>query len=242
MSFNKKAHTIPSSLGGQNYNVCVCDDCNTFFGIDTKEKGYSIETVLKETFCVSRQRFLNHTETKRKVGRFKSKFFEIKERNGKYRLEIKQSFRFTPNFQKELCRKFKQGLIKMWFEEFDRQNNRIDAFDPKFDLIRNFSRYNIGDLPVFYFKRSFGAILMLNREAETPTLIFDKMIYLFKSEKFTEIEFLGHLLGFAISDFSNDDFNNYLRTSFRIKSYLFKEMVIIDRLTDIDFTLNILDK
>lgn len=208
VSFNKKAHTIPLSLGGQNYNTCVCDTCNEYFGSTTTENKYSIEEALKETFCISRQRFLNHIHAKRKVGRFKSKFFDIKEGNGKYGLEIKQSFRFTPSFQKELCRNFKRGLIKMWFEEFDRQNDHIYAFNPKFSLIRNFARYNIGDLPVLYFERRFGAILMLNREAETPTLMLDKMTYLFKSEKFTEIEFLGHLFGFAISDFSYGDFDN----------------------------------
>jgi|AntRauTorckE5430_2_1112549.scaffolds.fasta_scaffold40981_2 hypothetical protein len=28
VTFNKKAHTIPKSLGGQNYNKNVCDSCN----------------------------------------------------------------------------------------------------------------------------------------------------------------------------------------------------------------------
>ncbi|MBK0368245.1 HNH endonuclease [Flavobacterium agrisoli] len=27
VTFIKKAHTIPKSLGGQNYNKNVCDDC-----------------------------------------------------------------------------------------------------------------------------------------------------------------------------------------------------------------------
>ena len=32
VTFEKKAHTIPKSLGGQNYNINVCDECNSYFG------------------------------------------------------------------------------------------------------------------------------------------------------------------------------------------------------------------
>lgn len=43
-TFNIKAHTIPKSLGGQNYNKNVCDDCNSYYG-NSLEVGYSIEEV-----------------------------------------------------------------------------------------------------------------------------------------------------------------------------------------------------
>jgi hypothetical protein len=45
VTFKKKAHTIPKSLGGQNYNNNVCDCCNSYFG-DKQEKDYSIEEAL----------------------------------------------------------------------------------------------------------------------------------------------------------------------------------------------------
>lgn len=171
VKFNKKAHTIPKSLGGQNYNKFVCDECNEYFGSTTKQNGYSIEEALKETFCISRQRLLNNIKTKRQIGLFKSKFFDIKDRNGKIRLVIKPSFQFKSNFQKELCRNFKRGLIKMWFEEFDRQTKHINSYDIKFQRLRNFARYNIGDLPILYFQRRIGVFIMMKREAETPISI-----------------------------------------------------------------------
>lgn len=68
VTFEKKAHTIPKSLGGQNFNKHVCDDCNKYFGETTKINGYSIEEALKETFCLSRQRFLGDKKTKRQIG------------------------------------------------------------------------------------------------------------------------------------------------------------------------------
>jgi hypothetical protein len=74
-TFDKKAHTIPKSLGGQNFTRFVCDDCNHFFGNSTAENRYSIETALKETFCLTRQRFLLGSTQKKQIGRFKSIFF-----------------------------------------------------------------------------------------------------------------------------------------------------------------------
>jgi len=58
VTFNKKAHSIPKSLGGQNFNKYVCDSCNEYFGATSQTNNYSIEEALKETFCISRQRFV----------------------------------------------------------------------------------------------------------------------------------------------------------------------------------------
>ena len=238
VSFDKKAHTIPKSLGGQNYNRNVCDNCNLFFGDRQSNNGkYSIEEALKETFILSRTRLLNQNETKRKIGRFKSKFFNVKERKGKVSLTIKPSFRFTPGFQKELCNSFKRGLYKMYLEELNRQQKL--GFESKYNIIRNYSRRNIGNLPVFYFSRQVGIIMMFNREAETPILFFDRMKYLYSNDKFAEIEFLGHVFGFPISNFDKTDLNNYLTESLQVKKSFFTNAIIVDKLTDVDLALNI---
>lgn len=239
VTFDKKAHTIPKSLGGQNYNRNVCDCCNEYFGTrNNHNNSYSIEEALKETFIISRQRFLQE-KTKRKVGRFKSKFFDVKHKNGKYRLIIKRSFRFTPGFQTELCRAFKRGLYKMVLEELDRQKG--NGHSQKYDIIRDFARHDKGDLPVFYFTRNAGIFFMFNREAETPLLFFDRMNYLLSNDKFIEIEFLGQVFGFPITDFTKTDFTDYLNRSIQEKTKFFKDCVLIRKLTDIDITLNVLD-
>lgn len=240
VTFNKKAHTIPKSLGGQNYNKNVCDGCNEYFGNRNSNNGkYSIEEALKEAFNISRKKLLNSTETKRKVGNFKSKFFEIKQRNGKYRLTIKTSFRFTPGFQKELCRAFKRGLYKMFLEELNRQKKI--GYESKYDVIREYARFDKGELPVLYFNRVIGIMMMFNREAETPILYFDRMKYLFSNEKFTEIEFLGHVFGFPVSDFNEIDFKNYIRESIKHKKGFFKEAIVIHKMTDVDIALKIMN-
>lgn len=241
VTFVNKAHTIPKSLGGQNYNNNVCDDCNAYFGSkESHNNKYSIEEALKETFNITRRRLINSSPSKRKTGRFKSKFFEIKEGNGKYKLIIKPTFRFSKTFQKEINRGFKRGLYKMYFEELNRQKNI--GFEEKFNVIRNYSRWNIGDLPVLYFNRVWGVFMMFGAEAETPILYFDRMNYLFSNDKFVEIEFLGHVFGFPITNYTEQDFKIYLTKSIEKKEGFFKDAIFIKRLTDIDLTLKIMNK
>lgn len=240
VTFDKKAHTIPKSLGGQNYNNNVCDNCNEYFGNRSESnRKYSIEEALKEAFNISRRRLLNSGKTKRKIGDFKSKFFDIKQRNGKYRLSIKPSFRFSSGFQKELCRAFKRGLYKMFLEELNRQKNI--GYEPKFDVIRQFARYDKGDLPILYFNRVFGIMMMFDREAETPILFFDRMKYLYSNDKFTEIEFLGHVFGFPISKFDTEDYKNYVNKSIENKKGFFTDAIFIQKMTDVDITLKIMN-
>lgn len=238
VTFNKKAHTIPKSLGGQNYNQNVCDDCNSYFG-NKQEVNYSIEEALKETFNITRRTLLFSGKQKRQVGKFKSRFFDIKERNGKPRLSVKSSFRLNSSFQRQLSHYFKRGLYKMYLEELNRQTDK--GFEPKYDVIRNFARYGKGTATVLYFSRVVGIIAMLEREAETPILHFDRMKYLYSNERFVEIEFLGHVFGFPITLFSKSDFDNYIDKSLKEKQGFFKEAKVIDKLTDVDLSLRIMN-
>ncbi|VXB87536.1 HNH endonuclease [Flavobacterium sp. 9AF] len=242
VTFIKKAHTIPKSLGGQRFNKNVCDDCNEYFGKTTKKNGYSIEEALKETFCLSRQRFLINRKTKRQIGKFKSKFFDIKERNGKTRIVIKRTFLLKSDFQKESCINFKRGLVKMWFEEYDRQTNHLLCLDSKFDYIRNFARFNKYDIPILYFERNIGIFIMFERESETPILMFDRMEYLYDDDFFTEIEFLGHVFSIPKKEYSKENYLNYIKKSFDLKKGIFKNAILIRKLIDVDFTLRIIDE
>ena len=239
VTFLKKAHTIPKSLGGQNFNKNVCDECNEYFG-NKQDKNYSIEEALKEAFNITRKRMLLSSKPKKQVGKFKSRFFDIKEKKGKYKLEFKTSFRFNSEFQKSLCRSFKRGLYKLYFEELNRQKGI--GFETEFDLIRQFARYDENDLPIFYFQRSVGIIMMLDKEAETPTLFFERMKYLYSDEYFEEIEFLGHVFGFPKKEFNLENFENYYTKSTEIKKGFFVGITKIEKFTNIDITFNIMNK
>lgn len=236
--FNKKAHTIPKSLGGQNYNQNVCDVCNEYFG-SRQYKYYSIEGALKETFNVTRFRLLHSSQTKKQVGEFKSVFFELKFKRNHFDVRVKDSFRFDSAFQTELCRAFKRGLYKLYFEELNRQKEI--GFEDRFNFVRAFSRYDKFDLPVFYFVRSFGVILLKGSEAETPILYFDRMNYLYSNDFFAEIEFLGHVFGFPVAEYNQEELNRYIQNSTKLKGKFFKGYHEIKILTNIDLTLSVMD-
>lgn len=238
VSFNKKAHTIPKSLGGEKINKNVCNGCNEYFGNKQKEK-FSIEEALKEAFNITRKRILSSYKPKRQVGEFKSRFFNIKEKKGKLKLEFKTSFRFDSDFQKILCRSFKRGLYKLYFEELNRQKKI--GFESKFDLIRKFARYNENDLPVFYFQRKYGIITLIEREAESPELYFNRMKYLYSDDNFQEIEFLGHVFGFPKNEFNLTDFDNYYKKSIIRKRDFFIGVTKIKKFTNIDITFSIMN-
>lgn len=237
--FLKKAHTIPKKLGGQNYNQNICDECNAYFGNKQKGNRFSVEEAFMETFKISRQRFLSASKTKKKTGRFKSRFFNIKTKNGEYKLVVKNSFKFHKSFQKKLCRAFKRGLYKVYLEELNRQERL--GFERQYDFIREFARYNIGDYPVLYFRRSLGIFVLMPNEGATPKLYFSCMNYLVSDYGFTEIEFLGHVFGFPIIRNYELAFDRYIHKSKLAKQKYFREFYPIEQLTDIDLALSVID-
>lgn len=129
----------------------------------------------------------------------------------------------------------------MYFEEFDRQTKHSESIDEKYNYLRGFARFNELDIPIVYFERRIGIFIMKETEAETPILMFGRMNYLIDNDKFIEIEFLGHVFGIPKTFCTKDEFLNYINKSLEIKKDIFKQAIFIEKLTDIDFTLNVLN-
>ena len=194
--FNKKAHSVPKSIGGTFICEQVCDECNKYFGSPSHQMP-SIEHVFKEVFNITRARFLlatNQVGGKNKtLSRFKSQYFDINfEKNT---VNLKFSYKVQRSFQTKLVRQFKRGIYKVFLEESERQNQ--NGTHKQFDFIRQFARYNLGDFPVLYFRRKVPLILLGENEAEYPVFRFNnKMNYELKEFGFFELEFFGHLFSF----------------------------------------------
>ena len=240
-SFKNKAHTIPKTLGGKYICKTVCDKCNSYFG-NIQNRIPSIETVFKETFNISRLILLdssNDVGKNKSLARFKSELFKVNLKLRKVRVKPKYSLR--PNFQKNMARQLKRGIYKVYLEERERQIG--DALDEKFDFIREFSRYNVGDFPLIYFKRKNGIMIMLDEWNKSPKLIFDKeyrMKYLINDNNFFEFELLGHVLGITTSRHFSLTIDIYLRETKKAKKEIFAEMFPIEKFNDFDLTLKIM--
>lgn len=240
-TFNKRAHTVPQSLGGQQVCPNVCDACNHYFG-NYHDQVPPVETAIKEAFVIARYRFLNgeHIGKNQPMARFKSTYFDV---NAPTRtLKLKSKFLLKRSFQETLGRQFKRGIYKMYLEEVERQFGEGHA--PRYDFMRQFARYDQGDLPVYYFHRRLGGFLMLKEWAKYPVLLLREhkpMQYLVEAPGFDEVEFLGHVMGIATTPYHPAGFTAYIEKSVAEKSQLFIAWGEIKKFTDVDVALSILD-
>jgi hypothetical protein len=242
VEFKKLAHTIPQTLGGKKTCPNVCDECNLYFG-SYNNKLPPIETVIKETFNISRARFLqtdNEIGKNKALPKFSSIYFNVDFIKNK--LALKASYKYNAHFQEKISRQLKKGLYKIFLEETERQ--RQDGHIDKYDFIREFSRYDLGDYPVFYFERNHGIILMTKDWAKTPELFLQddlKFKYLINEPCFFEFELLGHVFGIATSRHWEIAFDNYIKKTKEAKKDQFKSFKIVKNFNDIDLTLSILN-
>ncbi len=242
-TFKKLAHTIPQSLGGQYICLNVCDSCNEMFG-NHFEGLPSVETILKETFNISRVKFL---DTEQNIGKnkplpkFSSIYFDVDLK--KHKISLKIAYRFKVGFQEKICRQLKKGLYKVFLEETERQKG--NAHSPEFDFMREFARYNMGEYPVFYFRRVSKWIGMPKIAAVRPEIYLDngfQMFYLVQEPSFFEFEFLGHVFGIATSRYWYLVFDNYIKKSMEVKKGHFETWHDITQFNEIDLTLSTLSE
>ncbi len=241
-NFKNKAHTIPKSMGGIYLCENVCDECNIFFGTNS-QKLPSIEKALKETFNISRFRLLNSSSNSQKKGKspwFKSEYFKVDFIN--HSIDIKYGYKLHSNFQENMALLLRRGIYKMFLEETERQFH--NALNKKYDFIRQFARYGIGDLPVLYFPRKFPVLLTLPEHVQKPTLLFEDdniMNYMITDDSFNEFELLGHVFSIASSSIWEIALDLYLKQTYSKKSKYFHPPIIVQRFNDIDLTLSVLE-
>lgn len=220
-SFKERAHTVPNSLGGKNICDSVCDDCNSIFG-DPTSKGPSVEIVLKEAFNLSR--YVLDWHSKRRLSKFKSQYFNINFGTNEP-LRLRSTFKTRSQFLEKLGRQLRRGIFKMFLEERMRVKN--DALDARFDFIRQFARYDLNDLPVYFFVPIHQIILTTDDAIKNPSLIFNEDSEQVMNEYgFYHFNFIGHILAIPVS-------NLYAMTLASYQKYFFKKMNIYSSMEQI---------
>jgi hypothetical protein len=235
--FKDEAHTIPKSLGGKNICINVCDSCNHYYG-EIHNKLPSIEETLKEVLYLSRITLIDRNKIGKNklIPRMKSTYFNIDIEKRKFSLKTK--FSLKREFQEVLCRQFKRGIYKIFIEELEL--NKRDGLNPKYNFIKKFSRYNEGDLPVFYFKRRIPIIVSKVDWIDNPSINFDykTMNYLIQNDVFFEFELLGQVFGIVVRDDWDNNYLSYLENNKVIKKGFFTSINPITKVTDIDYELS----
>jgi hypothetical protein len=204
VTFNKDAHVFPKSLNGNRICKEVCDSCNGYFGSKQNPSTPSVEIALKEPLNISRSILLEN-------GRFKSEYFTFDRQNQIAKPKFK--YRTISDFQKSFAKQFRRRIYKIFLEE--RIKSIGDSFHERFNFILEFSRWGIGDCPVFYCKPKITAGIY----AEPDTL--KNPLSRFTEATENEMEkfgfynywFLSHFLAFPTIrtyEITLDNYRNYI--------------------------------
>lgn len=233
ITFNKRAHTFPDSLGGKNICKDVCDECNDYFGRRNRDS-VGIEIVFKEALNLSKAILLKNTNNKYW---FRSEFFIVDWKNRI--ISRKPKYTLHAGFQEKMGRQFRRGMFKVFLEE--RQCQCQDALDDRYNFIREFARYDIGDYPIFRHKPKLPLLLFSSPDVETPIMRFTE-----ESEKIdAEYRLFGYLIMahyFEIPTSRTFEWTlgNYLKKIKKENHPFGVELIPISRLEDVDFSFKFL--
>jgi hypothetical protein len=197
VSFFNKPHTISKQIGANNIGFDICDSCNHFFGTNSNSTKYSmsIELAFKEIFNVTKH-LLSYAakDPNYKEEKMKSVYFGYHKSKKIFR--IKKRFELKKNFIRDFTRQFKKGIYEAFLQEYHRFTKK--GHDERFDKIRAYVRYDIGDLPL-YFADNNGIYLIPDS--------FDKSFFYFSEKSLATIDefgfyqtwLFGHILFIEVS-------------------------------------------
>ncbi|WP_205514667.1 HNH endonuclease [Longitalea arenae] len=231
VTFTNEAHIFPQSLGGKRTCSSVCDKCNLFFG-SKQNRLPSVELALKEPLNISRLFLLSQLKKSDKIPRYKSEYFDynIKKQT------IKPKFKYTleSKFQTDFTKQFKRGVYKIFLEE--RSESVGDALDNRFDFIREYARYGIGDYPVNYCKPSIPAIFVSTPDLDNPVIRFTNL----SEEEMKQYGhysyfFMTHTLAIPVIRMHELTFYNYEKYMLHNENKMYVELKPINFISDLDF-------
>ena len=225
VSFKRKPHIVPKSLGGSEIGVDVCDDCNHFFGTSANGSP-SMDLAFKEVFNAFNTFGKDLTSETWKT--YKSNYFSYYHGSGT--IKRKKSFDLEV-----FTRQFKRSLYEIFLQEYHyRTNKGNDAF---FDFVRKFARYGIGDLRVYY---AFNNMLF------TPSNIFqipmsDTVIKEMYDYGVFQFWFMGHVFYLEINPLVFNLYEAFYLTIKAAKTLLpilgNEKIIKLENVMDLDFFL-----
>ncbi|WP_194584658.1 hypothetical protein [Aquimarina muelleri] len=150
---------------------------------------------------------------------------------------MKIDYRRNATYINQLTRKFKRGIYNIFLQEYHR--NTENGLDNKFDKIREFVRYDIGELPLYYLKNSNGVKMTEDLDLSHGLPFNGYLIEILDKYGFYHLSMIG--LNFYLEatekaklnlDYLIKDSNHLIGTGF-----VFKELIELKKLNEIDFTL-----
>jgi len=228
VSFDLEAHILPQKLGSKELCEEECDECNQYFGKRNSPKEPSIDIILKETFILSMNQQVNTLLSfQEKIGRKKAKelygsiitkntvqrlgrdteFFSIDSK--KRTIKSKRPFKYHLINQTVFTNLIKRGLLKAGFEKAHKAgflSQLYGGFYSEFyDYIRNYVRWNKGQVKVLYLRKKNGAVYMTVDTAIKPSVLLHDI-----ENNYLKFDILGHVFAVSLGQ-SNLTEENFLK-------------------------------
>jgi len=236
VSFFNKPHTISKKLGATNIGFDICDSCNHFFGkIDRNQKyPLSVELAFKEILNIMRL-LLKNDLNENTYKSFKSTYFSY--HHSKSTIVINKTFKLNPYFIGSLTRQFKKGIYETFLQEYHRETK--NGLDKRFDPIRKFVRYDIGNLPLYFLDNNGVHFVEEN---------IDNISFHFPENVLSQIDDFGFYTMLIYSnvfflevtpkaDLSREIFLKKESKKLIGSGFIYTQLRILEYITDMDFTL-----
>lgn len=234
-TFFEKPHTTPHSLGSNRIGFDVCDDCNHFFGTPDKSMfpAIAVETSLKEIFGVTRF-MLNLGREGHENDVLKSIYFNYwRKRNT---LQFKKTFSSNPSFKRVFLKQFKRGLYEIFLQEYHLETG--NGLDPRFDQVRRYARYGIGDLPVWHLQTK---IMLVEENLAVPKLTYsDHSLEEIYTYGFYSMYLWGLWFYLEVTPSAYLTREVYLKEQARrmgVGGFVVSDMILLKDIHQIDFTM-----
>lgn len=236
-SFNIQPHIIPRSLGGNIIGFDICDKCNRYFGTANPNSitKISIEACMKEILNIIR--FLLDTKPKnnKSYKELKSVFFSY--RHSESKICINRKFKLNKEFEQEFARKFRRAVYEMFLQVYHFYTKK--GLENRFDAIRRFARYDQGNLPLYFIVNR--GIYLISKEMKNPKISFtDKNLEQIDTYGFYTLYLFGYWFFLEVTPRANlcrEVFFNKQKNEMHIGGFAFKEIIQLEYITQIDFTL-----
>lgn len=229
---------MPRSLGSDNIGFDICDDCNHYFGQPDKLSfpKLCIEVCVKEVFGMVKH-LLNASKNDEygKTNRMRSIFFEY--RHSESKIKIKSNFQYNYKFINTFTNQFKRGVYEMFLQEYHKTTQ--NGLDEKFNEIREYARFNRGNIPLYYLQNN--GVFLLEDNISNPKFHFsENQFQTIDDYGFYSLMLWGQMFFLEVTPRARLCRDIYLRkeaTKLIGTGFVYRGLIEVKKITDIDFTL-----
>jgi len=236
VSFDTKPHTIPKRLNAHKIGFDICDSCNNFFGSDDNSERVtlSIDKTLKE-FINVHQFLLSNNRNSESWKYFKSQIFHYYHKSNALKLRV--DYRKNGEYHHLLTRKFKRGIYNIFLQEYHRRTK--NGLDDKFDELRNFVRYDKGEIPLFHLKNSRGVRLTEDVNIPHELSFNNHVLSVIDKYGFYYINLKGLSFYLAVTKTAEKNSAYLMKDSRDLigNGFAFEKLIEVKKMSDIDFTI-----